>query len=103
MPGKKAANYIIVGMQHTRFQKTFSSLVMRRNHLSLFTLVFIRGFDGRHVTTLLSVLMGDAEVESKDELASLEADQEVLYVTLNTRITKVSGSLASTTATARKT
>ena len=46
--------------------------------------------------------MDDAEVESKDELASLEADQEVLYVTLNTLITKVSGSLASTTATAGK-
>ena len=47
--------------------------------------------------------MDDAEVESKDELASLKADQQVLDVTLNTRITKVSGSLASKTATARKT
>jgi len=32
--------------------------------------------------------MEDAEVESKDELASLEADQQVLDVALNTRITK---------------
>ena len=47
--------------------------------------------------------MEDAEVESKDELTSLEADQQVLYVTLNTRITKLSGSLASTSAKARKT
>ena len=47
--------------------------------------------------------MEDAEVESKDELTILEADQQALYVTLNTRITKLSGSLASTTATARKT
>ena len=47
--------------------------------------------------------MEDAQVESKDELTSLEADQQVLYVTLNTRITKLSGSLASTTAKARKT
>ena len=47
--------------------------------------------------------MEDAEVESKDELTSLEADQQVMYVTLNTRITKLSGSLASTTAKARKT
>ena len=47
--------------------------------------------------------MEDAEVESKDELTSLETDQQVLDVTLNTLITKVSGSLASTTATARKT
>ena len=47
--------------------------------------------------------MDDAEVESKDELTSLEADQQVLYVTLNTRITKLSGSLASTSAKARKT
>ena len=47
--------------------------------------------------------MEDVEVESREELASLEADQQVLYVTLNTRITKLSGSLASTTATARKT
>ena len=53
--------------------------------------------------TVHNVLMEDAEVESKDELTSLEADQQVLYVTLNTRITKLSGSLASTTATARKT
>ena len=47
--------------------------------------------------------MDDAEIESKDELASLEADQQVLDVTLNTRITKLSGSLASTSAKARKT
>ena len=47
--------------------------------------------------------MDDAEVESKDELTSLEADQQVLYITLNTRITKLSGSLALTTAKARKT
>ena len=53
--------------------------------------------------TVYNVLMEDAEFESKDELASLEADQQVLDVTLNTLITKVSGSLASTTATARKT
>ena len=53
--------------------------------------------------TLHNVLMGDAEVESREELASLEADQQVLDVALNTRITKLSGSLASTTATARKT
>ena len=31
--------------------------------------------------------MEDAEFESKDELASRETDQQVLYVTLNTRIT----------------
>ena len=72
-------------------------------HSLLSSLVFIRGFNGRNVKTVHNVLMEDAEVESKDELASLEADQEVLYVTLNTRITKLSGSLASTTATARKT
>lgn len=48
--------------------------------------------------------MEDTEVEYREELdASLEADQQVLDVTLNTRITKVSGSLASTTAKARKT
>lgn len=47
--------------------------------------------------------MEDAEVESREELASLKADQQVLYVTLNTRITKLSGSLATTTATTRKT
>ena len=47
--------------------------------------------------------MENAEVESKDELTILKADQQALYVTLNTRITKLSGSLASTTATARKT
>ena len=69
----------------------------------LWSLVFIRGFNGRNVKTVHNVLMEDAEVESKDELTSLEADQQVLYVTLNTLITKVSGSLASTTAKARKT
>ena len=53
--------------------------------------------------TVHNVLMEDAQVESKDELTSLEADQQVLYVTLNTLITKLSGSLASTTAKARKT
>ena len=47
--------------------------------------------------------MEDAEVESWEELASLEADQQVLYITLNTRITKLSGGLASTTTTGRKT
>lgn len=47
--------------------------------------------------------MEDAEVESWEELASLEADQQVLDVTVNTCITKLSGSLVSTTATARKT
>ena len=47
--------------------------------------------------------MENAEVESKDELASLESDQQVLDVTLKARITKLSKSLASTTATARKT
>lgn len=47
--------------------------------------------------------MEDAEVESREQLASLEADQQVLDVTLKARITKESGSLASTTATARKT
>ena len=31
MPGKKAANYIVVGMQHISFQKTFSSFVMRKS------------------------------------------------------------------------
>ena len=72
-------------------------------HSLLWNLVFIRGFNGRNVKTVHNVLMEDAEDESKDELASLEADQQVLYVTLNTRITKLSGSLASTTATARKT
>ena len=72
-------------------------------HSLLWSLVFIRGFNGRNVKTVHNVLMEDAEDESKDELASLEADQQVLYVTLNTRITKLSGSLASTTATARKT
>ena len=72
-------------------------------HSLLWSLVFIRGFNGRNVKTVHNVLMEDAEVESKDELTSLEADQQVLYVTLNTRITKVSGSLASTTAKARKT
>ena len=72
-------------------------------HSLLSSLVFIRGFNGRNVKTVHNVLMEDAEVESKDELTSLEADQQVLYVTLNTRITKLSGSLASTTAKARKT
>ena len=72
-------------------------------HSLLSSLVFIRGFNGRNVKTVYNVLMEDAEVESKDELTSLEADQQVLDVTLNTLITKVSGSLASTTATARKT
>ena len=72
-------------------------------HSLLWSLVFIRGFNGRNVKTVHNVLMEDAEVESKDELTSLEADQQVLYVTLNTRITKLSGSLASTTAKARKT
>ena len=57
----------------------------------------------RHVTTLLSVLMEDAEVESREEFASLEAAQQVLDVTLKARITNVSGSLASTKATATKT
>ena len=47
--------------------------------------------------------MEDADVDSREELASLEADQQVLDVTLKARITKLSGSLASTTATARKT
>ena len=32
MPGKKAANYIVVGMQHIRFQKTFNSFVMRKSY-----------------------------------------------------------------------
>ena len=72
-------------------------------HSLLWSLVFIRGFNGRNVKTVYNVLMEDAEFESKDELASREADQQVLDVTLNTLITKVSGSLASTTATARKT
>ena len=72
-------------------------------HSLLWSLVFIREFNGRNVKTVHNVLMEDAEVESKDELTSLEADQQVLYVTLNTRITKLSGSLASTTAKARKT
>ena len=72
-------------------------------HSLLWSLVFIRGFNGRNVKTVHNVLMEDAEVESKDELTSLEADQQVLYVTLNTHITKLSGSLASTTAKARKT
>ena len=31
MPGKKAANYIVVGMWHIRFQKTFRSFVMRKS------------------------------------------------------------------------
>ena len=31
MPGKKAANYIVVGMQHIRFHKTLSSFVMRKS------------------------------------------------------------------------
>ena len=73
------------------------------HHSLLWSLVFIRGFNGRNVKTVHNVLMEDAEVESKDELTSLEADQQVLYVTLNTRITKLSGSLASTSAKARKT
>ena len=47
--------------------------------------------------------MEDVEVESREELASLEADPQVLDVTLMARITKMSESLASTTATARKT
>ena len=72
-------------------------------HSLLWSLVFIRRFNGRNVKTVHNVLMEDAEFESKDELASREADQQVLDVTLNTLITKVSGSLASTTATARKT
>ena len=73
------------------------------SHSLSWSLVYIRGFHGRHVKTLLRVFMEDVEVESRDELTSLEADQQVLYVTLNTRITKLSGSLASTTAKARKT
>lgn len=72
-------------------------------HSLLSSLVFIRGFNGRNVKTVHNVLMEDAEVESKDELTSRETDQQVLDVTLNTLITKLSGSLASTTATARKT
>lgn len=72
-------------------------------HSLLSSLVFIRGFNGRNVKTVHNVLMEDAEVESKNELASRETDQQVLDVTLNTLITKLSGSLASTTATARKT
>ena len=73
-------------------------------HSLLWSLVFIRGFNGRNVKTVHNVLMEDTEVEYREELdASLEADQQVLDVTLNTRITKVSGSLASTTAKARKT
>ena len=72
-------------------------------HSLLWSLVFIRGFNGRNVKTVYNVLMEDAEFESKDELASRETDQQVLDVTLNTLITKVSGSLASTTAKARKT
>lgn len=47
--------------------------------------------------------MEDAEVESREELTSLEADQQVLDVTLKARITKLSGSLVSMKATARKT
>ena len=39
--------------------------------------------------TVHNVLMEDAEVESKDELTSLEADQQVLYVTLNHRRTGI--------------
>ena len=73
------------------------------SHSLSWSLLFIRGFHGRHVKTLRRVLMEDVEVESREELASLEADQQVLDVTLMARITKVSGSLASTTATARKT
>ena len=57
----------------------------------------------RHVTTLLSVLMEDAEFESREEFVSLEADQQVLDLTLKARITNLSGSLASTKATATKT
>ena len=37
--------------------------------------------------TVHNVLMEDAEVASRKELASLETDQQVLDVTLNTRIT----------------
>ena len=47
--------------------------------------------------------MEDADVDSREELASLEADQQVLAVTLKARITKLSGRLASTTAKAWKT
>ena len=48
--------------------------------------------------------MDDKEVEYREELdTSLEADQQVLDATLNKLITKLSGSSASTTATARKT